>query len=127
MLTRDRKFVVRARIVFASAAAVLAGTFGVVHALAPAGAAVAGQSHSGRVGQVRDGRRCTVWGGRGNDRLVGHFGSVVCGLGGNDKLIAAGRHVTLIGGAGNDTLIGSRQGHDVLLGDGGNDTIEADN
>jgi hypothetical protein len=85
-------------------------------------------THSGTGGPHQDGRRCTVWGGPGNDSLVGaHAGDVVCGLGGADHLTAAARGVTLIGGPGNDTLVvkkGTGNG-DLLRGDGGNDTLIA--
>jgi Ca2+-binding RTX toxin-like protein len=111
---------------FGVAGALLATTFGMGFAIAaPAGAV--GQSHSGPGGPVQDGLTCTVWGGPGNDTLVGtNPGDVVCGLDGNDHLSATVGGVTLIGGAGNDHLTGASSGSgDTLLGDVGNDKLTA--
>ena len=72
------------------------------------------------------GFRCTVVGNAHANRLVGHSGDVVCGMGGNDVLIAKGPgRIVLIGGAGNDVLVASKtgRGHDILLGGPGKDRL----
>jgi Ca2+-binding RTX toxin-like protein len=57
-----------------------------------------------------------IWGGSGNDKLIGNpFNNVLKGGAGND---------TLWGGVGNDTLTGG-PGHDMLFGQDGNDTLLA--
>lgn len=59
--------------------------------------------------------RCDITGTSGADRLVGNKkGQVICGLGGNDRILARG---------GADRVFGDR-GNDVVAGHGGNDSIE---
>ena len=59
--------------------------------------------------------RCDITGTSGPDRLVGNKnGQVICGLGGNDRIMAGG---------GADRVFGDR-GNDIVDGHGGNDTIE---
>ena len=104
----------------ATALLLITGTVGLT-------ASASGAHASTHKSVVRDGFLCTVVGTRHADRLVGHAGDVVCGLGGNDTLVASGPgKVVLIGGPGRDTLVGSTDpsSDDVLLGDSGNDTLE---
>ncbi|MEV7630364.1 carboxypeptidase regulatory-like domain-containing protein [Actinoplanes sp. NPDC089786] len=70
-----------------------------------------------------NGKRCTIIGTKGNDRLNGTSrADVICGLGGNDVLHGNGGNDVLDGGAGADTLLGGA-GADVMLGGAGLDTV----
>lgn len=70
--------------------------------------------------------------GRANAIIAGNAGSVLYGLGGNDKLTGGAGIDTLYAGAGNDTLKGGKgndklyaqYGNNVLYGEAGNDTLE---
>ena len=77
--------------------------------------------------------KCTVWGGAGNDTLVGTSGDdVICGQAGNDVVRGRGGRDRLYGGPGDDALYGgntaiARPGtyDDEIHGDEGNDRIIA--
>ncbi|WP_310601125.1 calcium-binding protein, partial [Desulfobulbus sp.] len=68
--------------------------------------------------------RLPVWGGSGNDSLMGNnnVDDTLWGLEGNDTLDGGTGNDTLIGGAGDDTLRGS-DGNDTLEGGTGNDNL----
>ncbi|NJO41951.1 MAG: DUF4347 domain-containing protein [Cyanobacteria bacterium RU_5_0] len=72
--------------------------------------------------------RDVIWGGAGNDRIIGGrlkygFGcDRLYGQGGNDWLDAGRNNDWLDGGDGDDSLIGGK-GRDRLLGGDGNDTL----
>ncbi len=69
------------------------------------------------------GRRCTIVGTSGDDRLTGTGGDdVICGLDGDDRLAGGAGDDLLLGGAGADVLSGG-PGADRLLGEGGRDRI----
>ena len=69
------------------------------------------------------GRRATIVGTRGNDRLRGTSAAdVIAGLGGADRIAGLGRRDTICGGAGNDRLKGG-PGADILIGGPGRDTL----
>jgi hypothetical protein len=90
-------------------------------------------SDAAQAASTSTGKRCTVVGTPGNDKLRGTARSdVICGLGGNDTLTGRGGNDVLDGGRGNDSLNGGggsdtltgSSGHDVLTGGTGNDTLE---
>jgi Ca2+-binding RTX toxin-like protein len=74
-----------------------------------------------------DGKKVTIKGTAGNDRIVGKKASDVIYGGGGDDVITGGPNGndTICGGPGNDTLDGGR-GFDSLHGDGGNDNLQGD-
>ena len=106
---------------------------GLLAAGSAAGAATSRSSHPKAVRAA--GYTCTVVGTPKADKLVGHAGDVVCGLGGNDTLTATGSGtVVLIAGTGNVTIVASKtrgandiiiggKGHDAVVGGAGNDTV----
>ena len=75
--------------------------------------------------------KCTIWGTKGNDRLVGTPGrDIICGLGGND-LITGGKGSDVIYGdapngsklvTGSDRIDGG-DGNDIVYGGRGNDRM----
>ncbi|HEY7693406.1 MAG TPA: hypothetical protein VH816_13800 [Gaiellaceae bacterium] len=69
------------------------------------------------------GRKPTIVGTAGPDRLKGTAGAdVIAGLGGNDAIAGLGGNDVICGGPGNDTLHGG-PGNDILTGGPGNDTL----
>ncbi len=67
--------------------------------------------------------RLKLWGGRGNDILIGSAGNDrLYGNAGRDRLHGRNGHDFLDGGRGNDLLFGN-QGNDVLMGRRGNDRL----
>lgn len=66
----------------------------------------------------------TLWGGAGNDRLVGsaQFDTLLYGEADNDSLVGGNGFNVIYGGNGNDTLVGGN-GIDWLFGEAGNDTL----
>jgi uncharacterized delta-60 repeat protein len=69
------------------------------------------------------GRRATIVGSAGKDRLSGTpSADVVAGLGGNDAVSGLGGNDALCGGAGNDRLLGGG-GRDHLFGQAGTDLL----
>jgi hypothetical protein len=69
------------------------------------------------------GRRCTIVGTAGDDRLQGRGDDVICGLEGDDRLVGGAGDDVLLGGPGDDVLLGGA-GRDRLLGEGGRDRLE---
>jgi hypothetical protein len=70
------------------------------------------------------GKRATICGTKGRDRLTGTAGSdVIVGLQGNDTIKGLDGNDLICGGSGNDRLFGGR-GRDRLDGGGGNDTLD---
>jgi len=70
------------------------------------------------------GRRCTIVGTSGDDRLTGTGrDDVICGLAGNDRLAGGPGDDVLLGGSGDDVLSGG-PGADRLLGEGGRDRLD---
>ncbi len=70
-----------------------------------------------------DGRRATIVGTNGADRLVGTDGAdVIVGGGGNDTIDGLGGNDIICGGDGNDRLIGGT-GNDRIFGDDGRDLL----
>jgi uncharacterized repeat protein (TIGR01451 family) len=68
---------------------------------------------------------CDLWGGAGNDRIVGSSqDEVICGRGGNDRLFGRAGDDRLNGGTGNDMLFGGA-GRDRLIGGFGKDRCHA--
>lgn len=69
------------------------------------------------------GRKATVIGTTGPDRLKGTPGDdIIAALGGNDVVVGLGGKDIICGGPGNDTIIGGR-GDDTLIGSIGNDRL----
>ena len=67
--------------------------------------------------------RCDIAGTQGADRLVGNKnGQVICGLGGNDRIVAGGGADRVFGDRGNDVIEGN-DGNDSIEGGRGNDTL----
>jgi Ca2+-binding RTX toxin-like protein len=67
--------------------------------------------------------RCDIAGTSGPDRLVGNKRSqTICGLGGNDRILAGGGDDRIFGDRGSDTIVG-HGGNDRIDGAAGNDTI----
>jgi Ca2+-binding RTX toxin-like protein len=65
----------------------------------------------------------TIFGGRGNDIIVGGSGdSQIDGGDGNDKVVGGAGDDVLCGGNGNDVVVGGL-GNDVVGGDAGNDVV----
>jgi hypothetical protein len=86
-------------------------------------------------GFTREGVLLRVFGGDGNDTLIGsRFGDSLDGGAGNDILQGRGGRDTLLGGAGSDGLSGGSEddllsgsdGDDTLFGGLGNDTVFGD-
>jgi autotransporter-associated beta strand protein len=74
-------------------------------------------------GFAKDGMLLRIYGGDGNDTLLGsRYADLLDGGTGNDILNGGGGDDTLLGGAGNDGLSGYT-GNDVLSGGTGNDTL----
>ena len=70
------------------------------------------------------GRRCTIVGTPGDDRLTGTGDDdVICGLDGDDRIVAGPGDDVVIGGSGDDVLLGG-PGKDRLLGEGGRDRLD---
>jgi DNA-binding beta-propeller fold protein YncE len=70
-----------------------------------------------------DGKRATIVGTPGNDRITGTpKADVIAGLGGKDQLSGLGGNDVICGGAGNDALSGGA-GRDVLDGGAGSDHV----
>jgi len=70
------------------------------------------------------GKRVTICGSRGRDRLMGTARrDVIVGLQGNDTIKGLDGNDLICGGNGKDTLVGGR-GKDRLDGGGGNDTLD---
>ncbi len=69
------------------------------------------------------GRRCTIVGTPGDDRLTGTGDDVICGLDGDDRILAGPGDDVVLGGGGDDVLLGG-PGRDRLLGEGGRDRID---
>ena len=68
----------------------------------------------------------TVYGGSGNDTIIGMNGAdKLYGGNDNDMLIANNGNDSVYGGAGNDSIKGG-WGNDMLYGEAGNDTFETD-
>ncbi|HYO11356.1 MAG TPA: calcium-binding protein [Tepidisphaeraceae bacterium] len=66
-----------------------------------------------------------VWGGAGDDRIVGgKKNNVFAGGRGNDTLLGGGGSDILIGDRGNDVLNGGRNDADLMRGGAGNDTAD---
>jgi len=64
-----------------------------------------------------------LYGGEGNDLVVGNYGDDVCyGEGGNDSVYGGQNDDTVYGGAGNDDIYGNRD-NDTLYGEAGSDTF----
>lgn len=74
-----------------------------------------------------DGKKVTIKGTAGNDRIVGKKASdVIYGGGGNDVITGGPNgNDTICGGPGNDSINGGR-GFDSLHGDGGNDVLQGE-
>jgi hypothetical protein len=70
-----------------------------------------------------EGRRCTIVGTPGDDRLTGRGDDVICGMDGDDRLVGGPGDDILLGGAGEDRLSGG-PGKDRLVGEGGRDRLE---
>lgn len=71
----------------------------------------------------RAGKKCTIVGTPGADRLVGtRRTDVICGLGGKDTIIGRGGNDRIVSGAGNDVIRGGA-GRDVVNGGPGIDTL----
>jgi len=69
------------------------------------------------------GRRATIVGTKGRDRLKGtRKADVIAGLGGNDKIDGLAGNDIICGGPGKDTIKGSK-GNDKLYGDAGQDNL----
>ncbi|MDP9068643.1 MAG: hypothetical protein M3N53_09930 [Actinomycetota bacterium] len=67
--------------------------------------------------------RCDIAGTPGADRLVGNRNAqVICGLGGNDTILAGSGNDRVLGDGGNDVITG-HGGNDLLEGGSGNDKI----
>jgi hypothetical protein len=87
---------------------------------APRGSAAGGASAD----DGAPGRRCTIVGTPGDDRLTGRGDDdVICGLAGDDRLAGGPGDDVLLGGAGADDLSGGA-GRDRLLGEGGPDRLD---
>jgi len=73
------------------------------------------------------GKKVTIKGTPGDDRIVGKKASDVIDGGGGDDVITGGPNGndTICGGPGNDSIDGGR-GFDSLHGEGGNDNLEGD-
>ena len=70
------------------------------------------------------GRRCTIVGTAGPDRLIGTpRADVICGLGGNDVIEGRGGNDILSGGPGRDRILGGPGNDTVYARDGERDTI----
>jgi len=70
------------------------------------------------------GKRATICGTKGRDRLAGTAGrDVIVGLQGNDTIKGLGGNDLICGGSGRDMLVGGR-GRDRLDGGGGNDILD---
>ena len=70
------------------------------------------------------GKRATICGTKGRDRLTGTAGrDVIVGLQGNDTIKGLDGNDLICGGSGRDILVGGR-GRDRLDGGGGNDTLD---
>lgn len=84
---------------------------------------LAGQAQAMRC----DGKKVTIKGTAGNDRIVGKKASDVIYGGGGDDVITGGPNGndTICGGPGNDSINAGR-GFDSLHGEGGNDNLEGD-
>ena len=68
--------------------------------------------------------RCDLSGTAGNDRIRGgRRGEVICGRGGNDRVIGRGGKDRLLGQVGEDVLVGGA-GRDVLKGGKGRDRLK---
>jgi Ca2+-binding RTX toxin-like protein len=74
-----------------------------------------------------DGKKVTIKGTAGDDRIVGKKASdVIDGMGGDDVITGGPNgNDTICGGPGNDSINGGR-GFDSLHGDGGNDNLDGD-
>lgn len=87
----------------------------------------AGNDHArlGPGGSICGGYRCDVWGGKGDDTLVGSDtnGNTLKGGSGRDRLIAVGSAV-LSGGPGRDWSLGGRSTDFIGSGDGGQDLLD---
>lgn len=69
------------------------------------------------------GKKATIVGTPGNDRIVGTKDhDVIFAGGGNDRIDGKGGHDTICGGPGDDTIVGNR-GSDILHGGAGDDKI----
>lgn len=74
----------------------------------------------------RAGKKCTIVGTPGADRLVGtKRADVICGLGGNDTIFGKGGNDRVVSGAGNDVVRGGT-GSDVVDGGSGRDTLSGE-
>ena len=81
----------------------------------------------GELGPTCDGRRATIIGTSGNDRIRGTDGDdVIVARGGNDRIEAGDGDDRICGGPGNDRIEGG-DGDDRILGGPGNDRIEGGN
>jgi Ca2+-binding RTX toxin-like protein len=74
-----------------------------------------------------DGKKVTIKGSAGDDKIVGKKASDVIWGGGGDDVITGGPNGndTICGGPGNDKINGGR-GYDSLHGEGGDDDLEGD-
>jgi Ca2+-binding RTX toxin-like protein len=74
-----------------------------------------------------DGKKVTIKGTAGDDKIVGKKASDVIWGGGGDDTITGGPNGNdpICGGPGNDSIIGGR-GYDSLHGEGGDDDLEGD-
>lgn len=70
------------------------------------------------------GKKCTIVGTLGADKLKGTSKSdVICGLGGNDTVYGLGGNDVIDGGKGKDSIYGGK-GFDTLLGGNGSDRLD---
>ncbi len=85
---------------------------------------VVGLDLGGDLGPTCDGRRATIVGTRGNDRILGTDGDdVIVARAGNDRIDGGDGDDVICGGAGNDRIDGG-DGDDRILGGAGNDRID---
>jgi uncharacterized delta-60 repeat protein len=82
-----------------------------------------GAPNTGGRAQRCGGRRATIVGTKGRDRLKGtRKADVIVGLGGNDKIDGVAGNDIICGGAGNDSIKGGK-GNDKLYGGAGKDNL----